>query len=203
MKKYIAFLSIILGLSANAQITTLAAGAVAPDFKLKGVDGKEISFSSFPDAKGFIVVFTCNTCPVAQAYAQRIVDLNNKYASLGYPVIAINPNDPEVSAGDDLKNMKDFAKAKGFTFPYLYDPGQIATNLYGARNTPHVFIISKTSTGNIIQYTGSIDNDPHETNADRTKYIEEVITSLSNNTKPAFTLTKAIGCTVARKKSKK
>jgi hypothetical protein len=97
--------------------------------------------------------------------------------------------------------MQELAKEKKYAFPYLFDNGQTITNLYGAKNTPHLFVVSKTTKGYIIEYTGAMDNDPEETNATRTNYVEQVITSLSNNEKPAITSTKAIGCTVKRKKS--
>lgn len=202
MKKYITVIFALIGFFAKAQITTIAVGQAAPEFKLKNVDNKEISFNSYPKAKGFIVVFTCNTCPYAKAYEQRIIDLNKKYTPLGYPVIAINPNDPEVSSGDSFEKMQEVAKAKKYSFPYLFDNGQVVTNLYGAKNTPHVFVVSKTPNGNLIEYTGAIDNDTEETNTTRSKYVEQAITSLSKNEKPAVTVTKAIGCTVRRKTAK-
>lgn len=200
MKKYIIILVVLIGFSANAQINTLTPGTIAPDFKLKNVDNKEVSFGSFPEAKGFIVVFTCNTCPVAKSYEGRIIKLNKKFAPLGYPVIAINPNDPDVSKGDNFEAMKELAKVKNYAFPYLYDERQLTTNQYGAKNTPHVFVVSKTPSGNRIEYAGSIDNDPQKNNPEKTAYVESAITALRSNTKPAITLTKAIGCTVARKK---
>ena len=106
-------------LVANAQINTITPGTKAPDFSLPSVDGKEISFASFPEAKGYIVVFTCNTCPVAKKYEERIINLHKKYAPLGYPVIAINPNDPDVVSGDSFDEMKARAKSKQYPFPYL------------------------------------------------------------------------------------
>ena len=125
MKKII--LLVMLAFSAflsQAQNATLKAGDTAPDFKLKNVDGKEISFASYPKAKGFIVVFTCNTCPYAVAYEQRIIDLDNKFRAQGYPVIAIHPNDPEAKPDDAFNKMQDLAKNKKYPFPYLFDAGQ-------------------------------------------------------------------------------
>ena len=180
-------------------IASLKAGDKAPDFNLLNVDDKIISFESYPKAKGFIIVFTCNGCPYAKAYEQRIIQLNEKYAPMGFPVIAINPNDPEVSEGDSFKMMKELAKTKKYTFPYLFDKGQKVTNIYGARATPHIFLVSKTANGNIIEYTGAIDNDTEDTNPTKVKYVENGITSLMNNQKPSVTMTKAIGCSVKRK----
>ena len=185
--------------SAPKQFATLTAGELAPDLKLLNVDGKTISFENYPDAKGFIVVFTCNGCPYAKAYEKRIIELNKKYTPLGYPVIAINPNDPEVSEGDSFVKMQELAKTKNYTFPYLFDKGQAVTNKYGARATPHLFLISKTEKGNIIEYTGAIDNDTEDTNPKKVKYVESAIKSLMNNEKPSVTMTKAIGCSVKRR----
>jgi len=183
----------------QAQNATLKAGDTAPDFKLKNVDGKEVSFNSFPKAKGYIVVFTCNTCPYAVGYEQRIIDLDNKFRPQGYPVIAINPNDPEASTADTFDKMQELAKNKKYPFPYLFDAGQKVTDQYGAKRTPHLFIVSKTPKGNVVEYVGAIDNDPEGNNAQKTKYAEDVIAALKSNQKPAITQTKEIGCTVKRK----
>ena len=199
MKNSLVLVMALIGFSATAQINTLTPGTAAPEFKLKNIDNKEISFASFPQAKGFILVFTCNTCPVAKAYEERVMELDKKFASLGYPVIAINPNDPELSEGDDFKSMQQRAKSKGYSFPYLYDAGQVVTNKYGAKNTPHVFIISRSASGNMIEYVGSIDNDPQLNKSDRVVYVENAIGSLRNNAKPAVTSTKALGCSVKRR----
>jgi len=99
-------------------------GDMAADFKLKNVDQKYVSLSNYPDAKGFVVIFTCNGCPYAQAYQNRIVEIDKKYKSKGYPVIAINPNDPSMAPDDSFDKMVSVAKDKGFTFPYLMDEKQ-------------------------------------------------------------------------------
>lgn len=201
MKNFITAVTVFLFnmLLSQAQTTTLKAGDTAPDFKLKNVDGKEVSFASFPKAKGFIVVFTCNTCPYAVAYEQRIIDLDKKFKSQGYPVIAVNPNDPEASKADSFDKMQELAKDKKYPFPYLFDAGQKVTDEYGAKHTPHLFIVSKTDKGNVVEYVGAIDNDPEGTKTEKTKYAEDVIASLKSNQKPAITQTKEIGCTVKRK----
>lgn len=200
MKKIITlFVLVFTAWLSQGQTTTLKAGDTAPDFKLKNVDNKEISFASYPKAKGFIVVFTCNTCPYAVAYEQRIIDLDKKFRPQGYPVIAINPNDPEASKADAFNKMQDLAKDKKYPFPYLFDAGQVVTDQYGAKHTPHIFIVSKTAKGNVVEYVGAIDNDPEGTKAEKTKYAEDVIAALQSNKKPAITQTKEIGCTVKRK----
>ncbi|OHT43854.1 thioredoxin family protein [Flavobacterium tructae] len=201
MNKFITAVTLFLFnlLLSQAQSTTLKAGETAPDFKLKNVDGKEVSFASFPKAKGYIVVFTCNTCPYAVAYEQRIIELDKKFKAQGYPVIAINPNDPEASKADSFEKMQELAKDKKYPFPYLFDAGQKVTDQYGAKRTPHLFIVSKTDKGNVVEYVGAIDSDPEGTKTEKTKYAEEVIAALKSNKKPAVTQTKEIGCTVKRK----
>lgn len=200
MKKIILLLALAFSaFLSQAQTATLKAGDTAPDFKLKNVDNKEVSFASFPKAKGFIIVFTCNTCPYAVGYEQRIIDLDKKFSSQGYPVIAINPNDPEASKADAFNKMQDLAKEKKYPFPYLFDAGQKITDEYGAKHTPHIFIVSKSAKGNVVEYVGAIDNDPEGTKPEKIKYAEDVITALKSNQKPVITQTKEIGCTVKRK----
>jgi len=201
MQKFITTVTILVFsiLFAQAQTATLKAGQTAPEFKLKNVDGKEVSFASYPKAKGFIVVFTCNTCPYAVAYEKRIIELDKKFKPQGYPVIAINPNDPEASKADAYDKMQQLAKDKKYPFPYLFDQGQVVTDQYGAKHTPHLFIVSKSTKGNIVEYVGAIDNDPEGTKTEKTKYAEDVIAALKSNQKPAITETKEIGCTVKRK----
>ena len=118
-------------------------GDNAADFKLKNVDGKVIGLADFPNAKGFMVVFTCNNCPYAKAYQDRIIALDKKYKAKGYPVIAINPNDPAVEPADSYDAMVKRAKDKGYTFPYLFDAKHVVYKSYGATNTPHAFVLNR------------------------------------------------------------
>ena len=187
-----------LGLVAQAQINTLEPGTKAPGFNLKNIDGKMISPESFPDAKGYIVVFTANTCPYAIAYEDRLIALDKKYAAKGYPVIAINPNPPALSSGDSFEKMQEKSASKGFSFPYLFDEGQIVTEQYGARVTPHIFLLKKEGSELKIMYTGALDNDTQDVNPDKTLYVEDAIAALEAGRKIDVTSTKAIGCTVKR-----
>lgn len=187
-----------LGFTAQAQIKTLEPGDTAPGFNLKNIDGKTVSPADYKDAKGFIVVFTANTCPYAIAYEDRLNALNDKFAPQGYPVIAINPNSPVVSVDDSYEKMQDKAKAKRFSFPYLYDEGQIITEQYGARVTPHVFLLKKAESGLEVMYTGAIDNDTRNVNPDKTLYVENAIAAIESGKTVAEPSTKAIGCTVKR-----
>jgi len=201
MKTLLTFSLLILSTIGIAQSGNLKPGTTAPEFSLKNVTGETISFATFQDARGYIVVFTCNTCPVAKAYEQRIIELNNKYAPIGYPVIAINTNDPQVSPGDSFELMMERAKAKKYAFPYLFDEGQKITTEYGARNTPTVFLVKHAKDGNVIVYTGAIDNDPEEDKSDRTKYLEMAVSAVQQGKDPEVASTKAIGCSVKRKRT--
>ena len=201
MKKVLACGLILFCLTGMAQSGNLKPGTPAPDFNLKNVNGETVSFASFPNVKGYIVVFTCNTCPVAKAYEQRVISLDKKYGPIGYPVIAINTNDPEVSPGDNFNAMVARAKEAGYPFPYLYDDGQKMTNAYGARNTPTVFLVKRVKDGNLIVYTGAIDNDPEEDKTDRINYLEQALSATEAGKEPAVASTKAIGCSVKRKRA--
>ena len=171
-------------------------GDIATDFKLENIDGSMVSLSDFNEAKGFIVTFTCNTCPYAVAYEDRIEALNKKYSSKGYPVIAIMPNNTDVKPGDNMEAMQKRAKEKGFTFPYLIDKGQKIYPQYGATKTPHVYVLQKTKKGNIVKYIGAIDDNFQDANAVKTKYVEDAVNALLSGNEIKVKETKAIGCTI-------
>jgi len=173
-------------------------GDKAEDFKLKNVDGNMVSLSDFKEAKGFIVIFTCNTCPVSVANEDRIIALNEKYQDLGYPVIAINPNNPEISNGDSFELMKVRAKEKGFKFPYLFDDGQKVYPKYGASKTPHVYVLNKEDNAFVVKYIGSIDDSARNEGAVKTKYVENAVDALIKGVPIEMASTKAIGCSIKK-----
>jgi thiol-disulfide isomerase/thioredoxin len=143
----------------------LAIGAAAPDFSLPGTDGKTYTLKNFAQYKFLVVVFTCNHCPTAQAYEDRIKQLAADYNPKGVGLVAISPNDPQAIRLDELgytdlsdtfEEMKIRAKDKQFNFPYLYDGETSAVSkLYGPQATPHVFIFDEKRT---LRYTGRIDD---------------------------------------------
>ena len=171
-------------------------GDIATDFKLENIDGKMVSLADYKDAKGYIVIFTCNTCPYAVAYEDRIEALNKKYADKGYPVIAIMPNNTDVKPGDNMEAMKARAKAKGFTFPYLMDEGQKIYPQYGATKTPHVYILQRTKKGNEVKYIGAIDDNYQDAAAVNTRYVEDAVDALLSGKAIKETNTRAIGCSI-------
>ena len=169
-------------------------GDTIEDFSLKNVDGDKISLKDYDDAKGFIIIFTCNTCPYSVANEDRIIALQDKYEELGYPVIAINPNDPKAQPGDSFEKMKVRAEEKGFNFPYLFDKGQKVYPKFGASKTPHVYIVSKPAMK--VEYIGAIDDSSRDANAVKVKYVETVVNELLAGKTPSITETRAIGCSI-------
>jgi peroxiredoxin len=192
--------SFLLIMAANLFAEGYKIGDHATDFKLKNVDGKTVSLSDFPNAKGFIVVFTCNNCPYAKAYQDRIIALDQKYKTQGYPVIAINPNDPAVEPADSYDAMVVKAKDKGYTFPYLFDPQHVVYKSYGATNTPHAFVLNKDTQGKlVVKYIGAIDDNYQDASAAKKPYIENAVKALLSGKEPETSMTKAIGCGVKSK----
>ena len=171
-------------------------GDVATDFKLKNVDGKFVSLADYSKAKGYIVVFTCNHCPYAVAYEDRIIALDKKYASKGYPVIAINPNDPAAQPKDSYQAMQVRAKEKAFSFPYLFDDGQKIYPQYGATKTPHVFVLNKEKGKNLVRYIGAIDNNYADAADVSERYVEAAVDALLAGKEVKQTTTAAIGCSI-------
>lgn len=175
-------------------------GDRAADFKLKNIDGKMVSLKDFNDAKGFIVVFTCNHCPYAKSYEERITELDKTYKQYGYPVIAINPNDPKVQPQDGYKEMIARAKEKSFTFPYLVDEGQKVYPQYGATKTPHVFVLKREGDINVVRYIGAIDNNYENASEATEHYVKDAVDALIKGNDIKTTKTVAIGCTIKVKK---
>ena len=171
-------------------------GDKVADFSLKNIDGKMISMKDMQEAKGVIVIFTCNHCPFSKAYEDRIIALNTQYAQKGFPVIAINSNDEKRKPADSYENMIIRAKEKSFNFPYVYDSTQKIATAFGATRTPHVFIVVKEGNDFVVRYIGAIDNNSDEPEKVTIKYIEDALTALSNAKPVAVPETKAIGCTI-------
>src|SRR4051812_42669805 len=182
---------------------TLEIGAQAPDFKLKGVDDKMYSLASFKDASILVIVFTCNHCPTAQAYEERIIQLTKDYKDKGVAVVAINPNDPKAinldelgytDLSDSFEEMKIRAKEKQFNFPYLYDgETQSVANAYGPIATPHVFIFDKERK---LRYSGRIDDVEKPTKTPNNFDTRNAIDALLNNKEVPVQTTKVFGCSI-------
>jgi peroxiredoxin len=175
-------------------------GDNAPDFVLKNIDGTVVGPRTYSAAKGLILVFTCNHCPYSVKYEDRIIALHKEFAAKGFPVIAVNPNDSIVSPEDSYSKMQKRAADKAFPFAYLYDETQVVAQRYGARRTPHVFVLLRTRIGWTVEYIGAID-DNADNAADATQFfVADAVNALLKGPKPAQATTKAIGCTIKWKK---
>ncbi|MCW5520726.1 thioredoxin family protein [Aureitalea sp. L0-47] len=171
-------------------------GDMAAAINLLNTDGNMVSYDDYPEAKGFIVIFTCNTCPYAVASEDRIIALDAEFKGKGYPVIAINPNNPEVQPDDTYELMQKKAKDKGFTFPYLYDKTNTVYAEYGATKTPHVYLLEKTDAGRVVRYIGAIDDNVRNGAAVKDRFLANAIYELLDGKEVTVKETKAIGCSV-------
>lgn len=186
------FALVLMALTAQA----VEVGETAPNFKLKNVDGKYVSLKDYQNEKGVIVIFTCNHCPFSVAYEDRIIALQKKYKSMGFPVVAINPNDSKDYPADNFANMKIRAKEKDFNFPYLFDAGQKIFPQYGATRTPHVYLLQTSGNQHKVAYIGAIDNNYQDGSKASEKYVENAIDQLLKGQAVAVKETKAIGCSI-------
>lgn len=173
-------------------------GDQAEDFSLKNVDGRMVSLTDYKDVRGYIIVFTCNHCPYAQAYEQRIIEIHRKFSPKGFPVIAINPNSPEIVPDDSFEEMQERSREKHFPFVYLFDEEQTVGLKFGASRTPHVFILDSTL---IVRYIGAIDDNMENPNGVKKRYVENAVNALLRGEHPNPDFTRAVGCTVKKKPS--
>lgn len=186
----------------RADPEVLRISAKAPDFKLPATDGKTYSLASFAGAKALVIIFSCNHCPTAQAYEDRIMSLVTDYKTKNVAVVVISPNSPKAlnlgelgytDLGDDLNDMKVRARDKKFNFPYLYDgETQKASLAYGPVATPHAFVFDKQR---ILRYNGRLDDSekPGSANAED---LRSAIDAVLNATQISQPVTKTFGCSV-------
>jgi peroxiredoxin len=199
MKKY--SIVLLLAIFMGASTPQYEIGDVIRDFSLKNVDGKMVSLSDFKKSKGVILVFDCNTCPVSKGYNSRIIALSKKYKSEGFPLIAINANDPGISPGDSYEHMIEYARAHKYDFPYLVDQTQNIARAFGATNTPHVYVLQRDGENFKLAYIGAIDNNSRDESAASKKYVEEAVDAILANKAVATPKTKAIGCGIKYRNS--
>jgi len=195
MKGVLMMMCVVVFVAANPVKNGYEVGDVASDFKLKNVDGKMVSLADFKGAKGYVVIFDCNTCPYSKAYNQRIIDLNQKYATRGFPVITINANE---GSGDSYTEMVRIANKKKYKFPYLYDESQEVAKAFGATNTPHVYVLAKDLK---VSYIGAIDDNPRNAAGVTKRYVEDAVDALLKGNTVPVTKTKAIGCGIKWKRA--
>lgn len=174
-------------------------GDEATDFELKNIDGKMVSLAGMEDAKGYIVTFTCNHCPYAKLYEDRLIALHNEFAEKGYPVVAINPN-VLTQEDDSFEKMIERATEKEFPFVYLSDEDQNITKTYGATKTPHVYVLSKNNGKLKVEYIGAIDDNAKSAEEASETYVADAINDLLAGKKVSKKEAKAVGCSIKWKK---
>ena len=166
------------------------------DFSLLNTDGKRVSLSNYPDAKGFIVVFTCNHCPFAKLYPKRFNEMTEKYKKLGVPVLAISSTDTVTYEEDSYALMVQKAKKEKYKFPYLYDNTQAVAKDFKADKTPHAYVIWKENGAYVVKYNGAIDDNGFEPKKVENPYVMSAVDSLLANKNISVKDTKSIGCKI-------
>lgn len=185
----------ILAQSSNSQSIAYKIGDSIVDFNLINVDGSTKSLSAM-NANGAILIFTSNNCPYTKAYENRIIELDKKYKSLGYPVVAINSNSVGLAGEDGMDENKIYVNEKGFTFPYLKDETQEIANAFGVKRTPTAFVLKRENGKYILKYTGAIDDNSQSATDATKKYIELAIGELLLGKTISINTTKSVGCGV-------
>ena len=194
----------VLGLSqANsvADSSTIKQNAIVQPFLLKCVSGEFVGMSTYPEAKGMIVVFTCNHCPFAKLYPERMNELYRKYAAKGIPLLAISSTDTVLFDEDGFVEMQKVAQQQGFVFPYLFDAEQTVVQDFGAQKTPHAFVLARSEEGWKIVYSGSIDDNGADPSAVKHKYVEDAVRAVLKHKKVKVAHTSSIGCFIHIRKN--
>ncbi len=188
---------LVVGLmpAANAQTRQgYTLGDAVADFRVKNVDGRTTTLADYRQQKGLIVVFTANHCPFSKAYEDRLAALDRLFAPQGYPVLAIMPNDPTQYEDDSFENMKIRARDKGYSYPYGLDETRLVARAFGATRTPQVYVLKQTNGTFILEYVGTIDDNPQDSASVKRRYVEEAVGSLLAGRPVQSPMTKPIGC---------
>jgi len=180
-----------LGLNGEEE-TAYGIGAQVEDFTLQTVDGQAISLSQIAGSSGTIVIFTSNSCPFSKLYEDRILQLQDVYGDMGYPVIIINPGNPEIKPDEHPDEIKKWITSSDYKGTYLIDNDQLYMR-FGASKTPEAFLLDGDRN---LRYRGAIDNSAQGAGEGTEKYLENAIRALQNNQDPAPTETRTMGCVI-------
>jgi len=187
----------IVAVSVLSWGTALALGlgdaAPARDVRMQGVDGSEASIASVGGEKGTLVIFSCNACPWAKAWEERIAELGNAYRERGVGVIMINPNDPGRVPEDGFEEMKRRAAARGFRFPYVVDSTSDVARAFGATRTPEAFLFDGAG---MLVYHGTIDDNAQDPARVEKRYLKDALEAVLAGRSVPQAETKALGCTI-------
>ncbi len=168
-------------------------GDQAPDFQLKGVDGKLYKLSDYKNKKAVAVVFSCNHCPYVKAYEDRMIALAREYEPQGVQFLVINSNDPTKYPEDSFDNMITRAQEKGYPFPYLYDETQQIAKAYSAQRTPEVFLFDSAMK---LRYHGTIDDNYEDATKVTKRYLKDALDAVLAGKDPGLKDTQPLGCTI-------
>ena len=200
MKRFLSILLLsilVVMASANRKPTVVhVIGNEVKPFSLINCNGKDFSLVDYRDANGFILVFTCNHCPFAKLYTQRLNEMNAKYKALGVPLIAINPMDSNIYEEETFAGMQSWATEKKFNFPYLQDASQDVARMFHATHTPDAFVIWKEQGKYIIRYSGAID-DNGEKPAEAHSFIGAAVDQLLSGKSVTKPETFSFGCAIS------
>ena len=174
---------------------------IVQPFLLKCVSGEFVGMSTYPEAKGMIVVFTCNHCPFAKLYPERMNELHRQYAAKGIPLLAISSTDTVLFEEDGFAEMQKVSQQQGFIFPYLFDANQTVVQDFGAQKTPHAFVLARSEEGWKIVYSGSIDDNGADPSAVKHKYVEDAVRAVLKHKKLKVAHTSSIGCFIHIRKN--
>jgi peroxiredoxin len=174
-------------------MANLKTGDKAISFELPGVDDRRHALEDYADKEAVAVVFTCNHCPYARAWEDRLIDIQADYAARGVQLLAISANDAKRYPADSFPRMKERSDQKGFNFPYLYDESQEVARAYGAQRTPEIFLFDKDAT---LRYHGTVDDNYEDPKAVRSHYFIDALEAVLEDREPATAETAPVGCTI-------
>jgi peroxiredoxin len=174
-------------------MANLKTGDKAISFGLPGVDDRRHALEDYADKEAVAVVFTCNHCPYARAWEDRLIDIQADYAARGVQLLAISANDAKRYPADSFPRMKERSDQKGFNFPYLYDESQEVARAYGAQRTPEIFLFDKDAT---LRYHGTVDDNYEDPKAVRSHYFIDALEAVLEDREPATAETAPVGCTI-------
>lgn len=190
-------IALLVAFAVSAQALKIGDKMPATDVKLKGEGGKETTLAELSKGKrGTLVVITCNNCPYAVAWERRIVDIGNEWSQkkeLGLAVVAINPNDPNMSPSDSLEKIVARAQKEFYKFPYVQDTTQKLAKAFGATKTPECYLFNAKG---VLVYHGAVDDNHKEPKKVQSRYLQEAFNAMRHGEPLKVTETKAMGCNI-------
>lgn len=195
----VAVFSLLTAFTALAQTATVkgyGVGDAVADFQVRNTNNQLVNLINYANQKGVVVVFMAHHCPFSKAYEDRLMMLHNRFASQGFPVLAVQTSDVTVYPEDAPEVVKNHARDRGFTFPYTIDETQAVARAFGATRTPQAYVLTVTGGKFVVQYIGAIDDNPQDAAGVQKRYLEDVLTSLTIGRVLATTVTRPIGCAI-------